>query len=367
MKHFARFLAASFSCAVLMSSIVRAADPPKFNSPEIKDGRVTVRTYQPNAKSVILQGEWDGYSKKQMTKGADGVWSFTTDALPSNVYEYGLQVDDVTTLDWKNPEVKGSHNVLLVPGSAPQYFESGSEPKGDVHQHWYASQVTGSARRMHVYMPPGYGKSKRNYPVLYLLHGSGDDDSGWSSFFGRANVILDKLIAEKQAVPMIVVMPMGHIRLPGREIGREEGFDLFEKDLIGDVLPFIEGNYRVISSRKGRALAGLSMGGGQTAVIGLRHPELFSAYGIFSAGIWDKTTVPFTNAIRTLKTAPYSTDVLWIGVGKKDFVYPYAQALRTQLKDNKIPFIYYEDESNHSWPTWRDYLHRFAPLLFRAK
>ncbi len=109
------------------------------------------------------------------------------------------------------------------------------------------------------------------------------------------------------------------------------------------------------------------MGGGQTAVIGLKHPELFSAYGIFSAGIWEQTPEPFNNAIATLKQSRYPNDVLWIGIGKKDFVYPRAQILLAQLRDDKIPFTYYEDESNHSWPTWRDYLHRFAPLLFRKK
>ncbi len=363
MNNFSKTLA---TLSLLVSS-VHAADPPKFTSPEVESGRVTIRVYQPNAKKVILQGEWDGYAKKEMTKSDEGVWSFTTDALMPNIYEYGLQVDDVTTLDWKNPEVKGSHNVLEVPGSAPQYSEAGSEPKGDLHIHWYASQVTGAARRMHVYTPPGYGKNKQKYPVLYLLHGSGDDDSGWSSYFGRANVILDKLIAQKQAVPMIVVMPLGHVRIPGKEIGRAEAFDLFEKDLIGDIVPFVEKNYRVIANRKFRALAGLSMGGGQTAVIGLKHPELFSSYGIFSAGVWEQTPEPFNNAIATLKQAPYSNDVLWIGIGKKDFVYPRAQIFLSQLRDKQIPFTYYEDESNHSWPTWRDYLHRFTPLLFRKK
>ena len=365
MNYFSKILIA----ALLFVPTVHAADPPKFNSPEIEGGRVTIRTYQPNAKKVILQGEWDGYAQKEMTKNDEGVWSFTTDALTPNIYEYGLQVDDVTTLDWKNSETKGSHNVLLVPGKASQYFEAGSEPKGDLHIHWYASRVTGGVRRMHVYTPPGYGisgKSKK-YPVLYLLHGSGDDDSGWSSFFGRENAILDKLIAQKQAVPMIVVMPMGHVRLPGKEVGRSEAFDLFENDLIGDVLPFVEKNYRTISNRKFRALAGLSMGGGQTAVIGLKHPELFSAYGIFSAGIWEQTPEPFNNAIQKFKQSHYPNDVLWIGIGKKDFVYPRAQIFLSQLRENKIPFTYYEDESNHSWPTWRDYLHRFAPLLFRKK
>ncbi len=233
MNHFSKTLAA----ALLLISTVNAADPPKFNSPEVDSGRVTVRVYQPNAKKVILQGEWDGSANKEMTKNEEGVWSFTTDTLPANVYEYGLQVDDVTTMDWKNPNVKGSHNLIEVAGTVPQYYEAGSEPKGDLHIHWYASQATGTTRRVHVYTPPGYGAGKQKYPVLYLLHGSGDDDSGWSSYFGRANVILDKLIAQKQAVPMIVVMPFGHVRIPGKEVSRAEAFDVFEKDLIGDVLP----------------------------------------------------------------------------------------------------------------------------------
>lgn len=356
------------SVLLLTAALAHAQSPqiPQFNSPEVASGRVTVRVYQPDAKKVTLQGEWDGNVKKEMVKDEWGVWTHTTDALPSNVYEYGVQVDGVSTLDTKNPYVKGLRNLIEVPGTTSQYYEPGSEPKGVVHMHWYASKATGTTRRLHVYTPPGYEKGGK-YPVLYLLHGSGDDDSGWSSYFGRANIILDKLIAQKQAVPMIVVMPFGHIRLPGKELSRVEQFEFFEKDLIGDVLPLVEKTYRTQSYRTRRALAGLSMGGGQTVVVGLKHPELFSAYGVFSAGVWEQTPEPFANAIATFKLSRYPNDLLWIGIGKKDFVYPRSQILLTQLREMNVPFSYHEDESTHSWPTWRDYLHRFAPLLFRKK
>lgn len=355
------------TAALMIFIAVARAQAPQFNSPEVNNGRVTVRVYQPNAKKVTLLGEWDDNAKKEMTQDAQGVWSYTTDVLPANVYEYGVQVDDVPTLDVKNPYIKGLRNLIEVPGTTPQYYEAGGEPKGAVHIQWYDSKATGTTRRLHVYTPPGYGTSRQKYPVLYLLHGSGDDDSGWSSYFGRANVILDKLIAQKQAVPMIVVMPMGHVRIPGRELSRLEQYEVFEKDLIGDVLPLVEKSYRTQNHRTRRALAGLSMGGGQTVVIGLKHPELFSAYGVFSAGIWEQTPEPFANAIRTFKASRYPNDLLWIGIGKRDFVYARSQVLLSQLRENNVPFIYHEDNSVHSWPTWRDYLHRFAPLLFRKK
>lgn len=343
-------------------------DPTKFNSPEVSaDNRITIRTYQPRAEKVTLSGEWDGFTKVALIKDEKGVWSITTSPALPGVYDYSLQVDDLTMLDWKNPNVKGgTHNLVEVPGAGPQWYDAQSGPKGTVHVHQYDSRASGSQRRFHVYTPPGYENSKRKYPVLYLLHGSGDDDSGWTSFFGRANVILDNLIAQNQAVPMIVVMPMGHISVPGKDLARPERDALLERDFLGDVMPLVEKTYRVAKGRSNRAMAGLSMGGGQTVTIGMKHPELFSAYGVFSAGIWENADVSFESAIQAFKASREPNDLLWIGIGKRDFVYERAQALLKRLKQDNIRYIYYEDNAIHSWPTWRDYLHRFVPLLFRG-
>lgn len=344
------------------------AEPPQYDSPEVSsEGRLTIRVYQPRAEEVTLQAEWEGFARTPMIRDERGLWTFQTRPLAPDIYRYFLLADGLPILDLKNEQVTGgTQHLVAVSGPEPRFWEPQPGPRGTIHVHQYDSEATGTTRRVHIYTPPGYERApRRRYPVLLLLHGSGDDDSGWVSFFGRANVILDNLINGKQAVPMIVVMPNGHIHLPDRRVDWRETDAFLERDLLGDLLPLVERSYRVKAGRASRAIAGLSMGGGQTVVVGMRNPDVFSAWGVFSAGIWTQMPEPFAASIAAFGRSG-AEHLLWIGVGKNDFVYDRTQALLEKLREREIPFVYHEDDSGHQWSAWRDFLHRFAPLLFPA-
>jgi len=236
-------------------------------------------------------------------------------------------------------------------------------PHGSVHVHWYDSTMTGAPRRMHVYTPPGYETEiARVYPVLFLLHGAGDDDEGWTRS-GRANCIMDNLIAAGRSVPMVVVMPDGHILGRNWKESRAEKLAAFDADFYRHIVPETERLYRVGRNRRDRAMAGLSMGGGQTVAVGLTRPALYCAYGLFSSGLWPEVTPLLTAALPELKENP--PRILWLGIGRRDFLFGHCTLLRETLSAAGIPFAYHEDDTGHSWRTWRVYLERFAPLLFR--
>jgi len=215
---------------------------------------------------------------------------------------------------------------------------------------------------MHVYTPPGYETDlEHRYPVLYLLHGSGDDDDGWMRL-GQVNFILDYLLAQRRVRPMVVAMPHGHVL--GTDWSEHRGTKLraFAADFYEYVIPEIERLYRVGKDPKHRAMAGLSMGGGQTISTGMTRPAMFSAFGLFSSGLWPEITPLLEQALPDLQQSPPA--VLWIGIGKQDFLYGHCAFLRRTLEVAGVSFIYHEDDSTHSWDIWRDYLERFAPLLF---
>ena len=355
------------------AAVVAVPDAPDYASPEVSsDGCVTFRFFAPNARAVVVELDADNWTRHALTRDERGLWSYTTSPLSPNVYDYALRVDGLRTFDPRNSRTRpGTMSQVEVGGAVPQYFQVQNVPHGTLHSQWYNSRATGTQRRVRIYTPPGYEAAKGRYPVLYLLHGSGGDDEDWTRDIGRANLILDNLIASRRAVPMIVVMPQGHINIPNRKFERGETMTLFENDLIGDVMPLVERNFRTKKGRANRALAGLSMGGGQTAVVGFKHPELFGAYGVFSAGVWNDSTALFQSSIATLQRAqvgqkPSARPLLWIGIGKDDFVYERSNTLRERLNAAQIPFTYVETEGGHTWSNWRDYLNRFAPLLFRT-
>jgi enterochelin esterase family protein len=232
---------------------------------------------------------------------------------------------------------------------------------------------------MHVYTPPGYELGKGKYPIFYLLHGSGDNDNAWSTI-GRAGFILDNLIAEKKAKPMVVVMPAGHTRAFGgapRGDGARPPQDEFGQDFVGDIMPYAESHYRVYTDRQHRALAGLSMGGGQTLNIGIPHLEQFSYLGVFSAGVFG--IVPRAGATNTpagpsweeqhmdvLDNSKLKKDLklLWFGTGKDDFLVETSRATVGMFKKHHFNVVYKESEGGHTWLNWRDYLIEFGPQLF---
>jgi enterochelin esterase family protein len=336
-------------------------------SPEIHpDHTVTFRFQAPQSHQVNINLNGELIS---MNKDENGVWSITTGAYDPGIYQYQYHVDGIQTIDPRNLNIKvayGSSSLLHIPGDPPLFYEAKPVPHGVVSIHTYASKSLGINRTLRIYTPPGYSqKSNQKYPVLYLLHGGGDDERGWT-IAGRAHFILDNLIADGKAKPMIVVMPHGHVPIPPnmtREEYRYQRTKGFELDLIQDVIPYVETNYRALNNSTNRALAGLSMGGGQTIHVGLTHLDTFDWLGVFSAGIFqesgEETYGPYLN------NANQKLKLFWIACGKDDSLMDRNKALLTLLEKKNVRHEYVPTDGGHTWKNWRDYLHAFAQLLFQ--
>ena len=349
----------------------RFGSPPPISPVVQADRTVTFRVRAPNATNVTVSGEWPG--AKAMTKDDAGNWSATVGPLAPELYSYSFSIDGFQTLDPVNPVVKPGRqprtSIVEVPGTPPLPHEwDAAVPHGTVREHWYLSKSLGVRRSLHVYTPPGYDQSRKDLPVMYLLHGSGDNDGTWAAL-GRANVILDNLIAAKKAKPMIVVMTDGHafVPTPGPSAtnaeNRGRSMKAFERDLLEDVMPFVEANYRTINKRESRAIIGLSMGGGQSLTVGLNHLDRFAWVGGMSA------SAPTGDAIAAALADPKATNkklkTLWIAIGKDDFLLSRNQPFDELLTGKGIEHTFKITEGNHSWPVWRKYLAEFAPMVFR--
>jgi len=336
------------------------------------DDPINFRLRAPKATEVSVSDEWPG-GANPMTKDDSGVWSVTIGPLEPDVYGYAFSIDGFRTLDPVNSGVKPMRSpttsVLEVPGNPPRIWEFQDVPHGAVRLHDYQSKALDRLRHLRVYTPPGYQRGSRRYPVLYLFHGSGDNDATWTAF-GHAHWILDNLIAAGKAKPMIVVMTDGHATapqftgVPGTNMISRNVSD-FERDLLGDVLPFVEANYRARREAASRAIAGLSMGGGQSLTIGLNHPELFGWVGGFSSFVRDPQTV-LAKALANPEATNRKLHLLWIACGKDDRLVENSRQFVEVLKKNGIRHEFHETEGNHSWPVWRRYLADFAPLLFNS-
>ncbi len=353
-------------------------------STEVSDDyKVTFRIYAPKADEVSVSGDFG--QGGQMAKDDQGVWSLTVGPLTPDFYSYTFVVDGVLTVDPKNPMIKQGisrvESMFLVPGDEADFEETQDVPHGELRAVWYRSRTLGTPRRMHVYTPPGYEGGEEKYPVFYLLHGGGDEDSGWSSI-GRAGFILDNLIAQKKAVPMIVVMPNGSLprptNLPARGEASSPDFraaiealqNRFTDELLKEIVPVVESTYRVKAGSDNRALAGLSMGGGQTLRVLTSHPDQFAYVAIWSAGIfggnaqeWEKGNESFLAAA---DKANGSVKRLEITVGDQDFALAGSKALAEVLKKRGIKHDLRITGGGHTWINWRHYLHELAQRLFVA-
>jgi len=369
--------------AALMAGcgLMRAADatnttprrfgPPPPVSPEVNaDRSVIFRVRAPNATNVTVSGEWPGV--KPMTKDEAGNWIVTVGPLAPELYSYSFSIDGFQTLDPGNPAVKPGRSprtsMVEVPGTPPLPHEwDAAIPHGTVREHWYQSKSAGARRSLHVYTPPGHDQSRKDLPVMYLLHGNGDNDGTWAAL-GRANVILDNLIAAKKARPMIVVMTDGHpyVSPPGvsptNATERGRNTKAYERDLIEDVMPFVETNYRTINKRESRAIIGLSMGGGQSLHVGLNHLDRFTWVGAMSAAVPNENDV--ATALADVKDTNKKLKTLWIAIGKDDFLLSRNKTFDELLTAKGITHTYKITEGNHSWPVWRKYLAEFAPMAF---
>lgn len=355
-----------------------------LHSPEVHPDRtVTLRFLAPDAAQVDVVGEiLQGKRSKAMTKGEDGIWTVTLGPLPPEIWSYNFRVQGVDVTDPANPAIKPvppgfpMSSFVEVPGDTAAFYDAKPVPHGEVRMVLYESKTMGVARWLWIYTPPDYDKSRARYPVLYLLHGNGEAQNGWV-MNGRANIILDNLIADGKGRPMIVVMPQGHA-LQGANVGplvRLAGeTDMFSKrfapDLLQDVLPLVERNYRVYADADHRAIAGLSMGGGQALSIGLRNPQLFHYVLGYSAAVGG----PFLNAEPEFKEVladpgrlNSTLHLLWIGCGKQDFLYQANRQFAELLKKKGVNARYHETEGSHVWSVWRRYLNETAPLLFKPK
>src|SRR5947209_5651123 len=359
-------------CLAAVAGLALAQPPanrrPPIVSPEVHPDRtVTFRLRAPEANKITVSGDLG--PAKPLTKDANGVWSVTVGPLAPELYDYAFTVDGLRVIDPNNRDVKNATtSLLLVPGEKPLLHEVRPVPHGTVTTHWYDSKAVGTTRRVTVYTPPDYAKGNDKYPVLYLLHGSGDDETGWTTV-GRANLIMDNLIAEGKAKPALIVMPFGHVPRPAQAAGdqvadRARANSLFEEDLLKDVMPLVEANYRVLTDPGHRAIAGLSMGGGQSAAVGLNHPELFGSVGVWSAGLARDPDATFKRLVASADQSRQNLKLLWIGCGRQDQGFANAERLSHWMTDHGVRNVWHPSEGAHQWPVWRKYLAEFLPLAF---
>jgi enterochelin esterase family protein len=370
---------------------------PAYVSPEVgADGRVTFRLMAPSAREVTVSGELGGKSYG-LSKDANGLWSVTTDPLPPDIYTYTFNVDGIAALDPVNANTKygysifGAASIVQVPGAGPQFYDVKPVPHGAVRIQPYVSKTLGVTRTVWIYTPPGYDTGK-DYPVLYLLHGGGDIESGWT-MIGRANNILDNLIAEGRARPMVVVMPLGHtiqsfwtgpaVAVPDPAMASaggsldaiirammagdgKGGLSPFGRDLVDDVMPMIESTLKVSRRPDNRAIAGLSMGGGQTINIAFSRPDLFRYVVLMSPAAGAGADEIYPGIFGEPGRVNAQFKLLWLGVGKDDMLTgPGDLAFAATLKARGINHTFEITEGRHEWTVWRQYLRDVAPLLFR--
>lgn len=365
---------------------------PAVVSPEVHANRtVTLRILAPLAKSVRVSGEIMGTSPAAaLTPDASGIWSITLGPLAPDIYSYGFNVDGMTVNDQRTSYVKPSSSYtsqVVVPGDGPQFYDARPVPHGDVGIVTYEAKTLGGVtRRMRVYTPPGYEVSDKKYPVLYLFHGAGDWDVAWTDV-GRANYILDNLIAEGQAKPMIVVMPSifqqaalgtgamapaaprGAAPAPATVPGQDDGFT---KELLLDIMPLIQKKYRILTGPDNTAIAGLSMGGAQTLRTGLAHLETFhyvvglsSAVGVGASPNPDLTAA-YPALMADIAGANKTLKLFAMYCGKQDsLVISGNRALSSALLAKGVNLKYTETDGGHWFIVWRQNLRDFAPLLFR--
>ena len=381
-----RLITAAVAAMIAISANAQQAlwGGPKVVSPEIHpDNSVTFRLHAPKAVKVQVTGDFIGSPAIAEMTEVNGVWEYTTGPLQPELYSYSFVVDGLTVRDpsnvYMNRDVATVTNIFIIGGERADLYKVNDVPHGTVSRVWYYSPTLKMNRRMTVYTPAGYDKNrKQKYPVFYLLHGAGGDEEAWMAL-GRTSQVMDNLIAQGKAEPMIVVMTNGNageqaaagenhegFRIPGmQQRGMMDGE--FERSF-PDVVNYIESNYRVYKDKKHRAIAGLSMGGYHSLHISRYHPDMFNYVGLFSAAInpRNNTSPVYKNFEETLDIQFTKKPALyWIAIGKTDFLYQDNVRFRQLLDSKGHPYVYYENEDGHIWRNWRIYLTEFAPQLFK--
>jgi len=388
----------------------RGQQGPQVVSPQVNaDRTVTLRVLAPKATEITVTGEiLNGSQPKPMTKGEDGIWTATLGPVPADVYTYAFNIDGVNTTDPRNPWVKlvsgtGLASQVEVPGEGADYYDSKPVPHGLVQIMTYESKATGATRQAYVYTPPEYNRSTAKYPVFYLLHGGGDLDPGWV-MTGRANIIMDNLIAEKKAVPMIVVMPLarggGSLGLgpsgmspgiaaagnvtpgagrgagaPGGPAGGQAGappaptgpapLQAFAQDFVGDLVPAVEKTFRASNKPEDRGIGGLSAGGAATINTAFSRPDLFRYIVIMSAGAPQNLEDLYPKFFGNGAAAAKQMRMIWLAAGDEDFALNGTKTLDEVLTKNGIKHSFKTTQGRHEWRLWRPHLNEFAQLLFK--
>ena len=392
-----RFFLLACSCLVAASSFGQQQlnQRPRVKSPVVHaDGTVTFNFYSPSAHRVSVGGDFDEISNKRinMTKQDNGVWTVTTDPLNPELYSYSFWVDGQRLVDpansYVNRDINTLSNIFIVTKSADDkghLYAVNNVPHGTLSRVWYDSPTLGQQRRMTVYLPAAYDGKKR-FPVMYLLHGFGGDETAWGDL-GRTSQIMDNLIAEGKCVPMIVVMPNGNptcnaapgwwhegMYVPDGNAFRDRGAKASMEESFMDIVNFMDSHYKTIKKRSGRAVTGLSMGGGHTFGISRLYPETFDYYGLQSAatmmamGGWVNSQEPKPDneydkqMARLFNSKP---KLFWIAIGKDDFLMSQNTNLRKYLDAHNYPYEYYENDGGHIWRNWRIYLSLFAQKIFK--
>ena len=376
MNRTARLLCICFNAAVALAQPPGPGAQPRL--PQVKplevnaDKTVTFRFPAPSANQIVLEASWLP-EPLPLLKNEKGVFTATTKPLAPAIYHYHYRVDGVRAIDPNNPygqrgagDATGS--MFEVPGTAPDYFDPHPVPHGEIRIVWYESKSVGGERSFRVYTPPGYETSKAKYPVLYLVHGGGQNENDWTEV-GRANFILDNLIAEHKAKPMLIVMPFGHLQ-PSHLSGEPAPSDLkptaFAADLLDQIIPAVEKIFRVSAKPDDRAIAGLSMGGGQTASIGFTHLDKFHSIGIFSAGAGGADPMKqYPDLLADSAATNKKMKLIWICAGDTDFALNGAKGVDKLLTDHNVKHSFTTTPGGHEWKVWRYSIHEFAPLLFQ--
>lgn len=347
------------------STNIRNAKYPQI----LPDNRVVFKVNAPKADNVQI----DLGKKYEMVKDSSGYWNVTTDIISKGFHYYSLLIDDVAVTDPASETFYGMGRMasgIEIPYKNGSFYALKDVPHGDIRIKQYFSKASNSWREMFIYTPPGYGTSSDKYPVLYLLHGGGEDQRGWATQ-GKSNLILDNLIASGKAEPMIIAMLDGNIRNSGGIAGfNKNSLNAFENELKTGAIPFIENNYRVKTDAKNRALAGLSMGGLQTLHAGIKNTDMFSYLGVFSSGWWannsDLSEPQYAFMKKNTLTINTNLKEFWISMGgEEDIAHDNCEVMMKKFDDMGIKYKYSEYSGGHTWPVWRHDLFMFTPILFK--
>jgi enterochelin esterase-like enzyme len=373
----------------MASRFLAQSPPPAFTSPEvILDRHITFRILAPKAQAVrLFSTDIFGLTPKgDMTKTENGVWEITLGPIDPGAYRYNFNVDGVSVMDPRNPAVSESNgnawSLVFLPGA--DFMETKDVPHGAVASVTYYSKSLKKFRRMHIYTPAGYETGSQKYPIFYLLHGAFDSDDSWTSV-GRAGFIIDNLIADNKAKPMVIVMPAGHTgpfdlsRTPSGGIRPLDFNDDFVKDFVNDIMPYVETHYRILRDRQHRAIAGLSMGGAHTLNIAIPHIDEFAYVGVFSSGIFGIAGGPAPAGGEPAgpsweqqhlaelddPSARKSLKLFWFSTGRDDMLLSTTKATVELFKKHGYEPVFQESAGAHTWTNWREYLNEFAPRLFQ--